>query len=102
VFFAGARDRPDAFALVIGSIAVTPLSLAICCAFTACRRCRRSGWRAAGASARSRAAGPDDPARALEPPGPPAEGWLRPGWLAGLPVGLGGRLPHRGAGSSCT
>ena len=29
---------------------------------------------------------PDDPIRLLEPPGAPAEGWLRPGWLAGIPV----------------
>ena len=29
---------------------------------------------------------PDDPARLLEPSAPPAEGWLRPGWLLGLPV----------------
>ena len=31
--------------------------------------------------------GPDDPVRLLEPPAPPAEGWLRPGWALGLPVG---------------
>jgi hypothetical protein len=30
--------------------------------------------------------GPDDPARYLEPPAPAPEGWLRPGWLLGLPV----------------
>jgi hypothetical protein len=30
--------------------------------------------------------GDGDPARLLEPPAPAAEGWLRPGWLAGLPV----------------
>ncbi len=29
---------------------------------------------------------PDDPIRLLEPPGDAAEGWLRPGWLAGMPV----------------
>ena len=29
---------------------------------------------------------PDDPIRLLEGPGAPAEGWLRPGWLAGIPV----------------
>jgi C-terminal four TMM region of protein-O-mannosyltransferase/Dolichyl-phosphate-mannose-protein mannosyltransferase len=29
---------------------------------------------------------PDDPVRLLDPPGEPAEGWLRPGWLLGLPV----------------
>ena len=27
-----------------------------------------------------------DPARLLEPPAPPPDGWLRPGWLLGLPV----------------
>jgi hypothetical protein len=31
--------------------------------------------------------GPGDPVRLLEPPAPPAEGWLRPGSLLGLPVG---------------
>lgn len=30
--------------------------------------------------------GPDDPAALLPPPAQPAEGWLRPGWLFGLPV----------------
>ena len=30
--------------------------------------------------------GPDDPAYGLEPPAPPPDGWLRPGWLLGLPV----------------
>ncbi len=30
--------------------------------------------------------GPADPARRLEPPAPPAEGWLRPGWALGIPV----------------
>ena len=28
----------------------------------------------------------DDPIRLLDPPGDPAEGWLRPGWLLGIPV----------------
>ncbi len=32
------------------------------------------------------APGPADPARLLEPPAPAPDGWLRPGWLAGLPV----------------
>ena len=30
--------------------------------------------------------GPDDPRAALEDPAPAAEGWLRPGWLLGLPI----------------
>ena len=29
---------------------------------------------------------PDDPIRLLEPPGAPPEGWLRPGWMLGIPV----------------
>ncbi len=29
---------------------------------------------------------PDDPIRYLEPPGEPPDGWLRPGWLLGIPV----------------
>ncbi len=28
----------------------------------------------------------DDPIRLLDPPGTPPDGWLRPGWLLGLPV----------------
>ncbi len=28
----------------------------------------------------------DDPIRLLDPPGTPPDGWLRPGWLAGIPV----------------
>jgi hypothetical protein len=30
--------------------------------------------------------GPDDPAALLEPAAPAPHGWLRPGWLAGLPI----------------
>ncbi|MEO7229920.1 MAG: hypothetical protein ABIZ30_04945, partial [Candidatus Limnocylindrales bacterium] len=30
--------------------------------------------------------GPDDPRRVLESPAPPPDGWLRPGWLMGLPL----------------
>lgn len=30
--------------------------------------------------------GPNDPARLLDPPAPPPEGWLRPGWAVGLPI----------------
>lgn len=29
---------------------------------------------------------PDDPIRGLGPPGAPPDGWLRPGWLLGLPM----------------
>jgi Gpi18-like mannosyltransferase len=29
---------------------------------------------------------PDDPARFLEPPAPAPTGWLRPGWLFGIPI----------------
>ena len=29
---------------------------------------------------------PDDPARFLEPPASPPAGWLRPGWLFGIPI----------------
>ena len=31
--------------------------------------------------------GPDDPIHLPQAPGAPAEGWLRPGWLLGIPVG---------------
>ena len=33
---------------------------------------------------------PDDPASLVEPPAPAPEGWLRPGWLWGIPIGWAG------------
>jgi 4-amino-4-deoxy-L-arabinose transferase-like glycosyltransferase len=33
---------------------------------------------------------PDDPASLLEPPAPAPEGWLRPGWRWGIPIGWAG------------
>jgi 4-amino-4-deoxy-L-arabinose transferase-like glycosyltransferase len=32
----------------------------------------------------------DDPASLLEPPAPPPDGWLRPGWRWGIPIGWAG------------
>jgi 4-amino-4-deoxy-L-arabinose transferase-like glycosyltransferase len=40
-----------------------------------------------GAGPLARPPAADDPARLLDPPAPAAEGWLRPGWALGLPVG---------------
>ena len=50
----------------------------------------RLGLRAARSAARPRRS--DPAARAARQP---AEGWLRPGWLAGLPVAVDGGLPGR-------
>ena len=72
---------------VVGSVALTPLTIALLFAFTAAFAAA-AFWLAGrwgfGPFAVPPAA--DDPIRALDPPGPPAEGWLRPGALAGLPV----------------
>jgi len=74
-------------AVVVRSIAITPLlvaillalgSLVVWAAFTIGGRY--------GFGPLAAPPGPDDPGRFLEPPAPPAEGWLRPGWLFGLPV----------------
>jgi hypothetical protein len=87
VFFAALATGRMGSQFVIGSIAVTPLSLALLFAFTALFAAA-AFWLAGrwGFGPFALPPGPDDPARALEPPGPPAEGWLRPGWLVGLPV----------------
>jgi protein-O-mannosyltransferase-like protein len=73
--------------VVIGSMALTPLTLALLFAFTAVFAAA-AFWLAGRWGFGPFAAPPaaDDPIRALDPPGPPAEGWLRPGALAGLPV----------------
>ena len=89
----GRLDAP----IVLGPLAVTPLLVAIalglgspsCVAPVLARRAARV--RAARRPARRRTI----PAALLEPPAPPPDGWLRPGWLLGLPVAVGGGLPGR-------
>jgi hypothetical protein len=87
VFFGALATGRIGAQVTIGSIAVTPLSLALLLAFVAVFAAA-AAWLGGrwGFGPFATPPGPDDPARALEPPAPPAEGWLRPGWLAGLPV----------------
>ncbi len=87
VFFASvALGQVDA-QFAVGGFAITPLrlaitlglgSLAVLVLFTLGGRL--------GFGPLAAPPHPGDPAYRLEPPAPPAEGWLRPGWLLGLPV----------------
>jgi len=87
VFFGALATGRMGAQATIGSIAVTPLSLALLLASVAVFAAA-AFWLGGrlGFGPFAMPPGPDDPGRALEPPAPPAEGWLRPGWLAGLPV----------------
>jgi protein-O-mannosyltransferase-like protein len=73
--------------LVFGPVSTTPLLLAIAAAlgsvvvYGAFRLGAAVGY---GPMAGAPAEG--DPRRVLEPPAPAPEGWLRPGWLLGLPL----------------
>ena len=87
VFFGAlATGRLDS-ELVVGSLAITPLLVAIALA-SASIVVVGLFWLAGrwGFGPLAAPPPPDDPIRLLEPPGQPAEGWLRPGWLAGIPV----------------
>jgi Gpi18-like mannosyltransferase len=87
VFFAALGLGRLEAAVILGSVAVTPLQVALLLAlgspvviglFSVAGR-----W---GFGPRAIPPGPDDPARALAPPAPPAEGWLRPGLALGIPT----------------
>ena len=73
--------------IVLGPLSVTPLLVALALAFgslvvvAVMLLAARVGF---GPLAAPPAA--DDPIRLLDPPGEPAQGWLRPGWLLGIPV----------------
>jgi C-terminal four TMM region of protein-O-mannosyltransferase/Dolichyl-phosphate-mannose-protein mannosyltransferase len=87
VFFGAlATGRLDA-SVVVGSVAVTPLLVAIALGLgslvVAGLFMLAGRW---GFGPLAVAPAPDDPIRLLEPPGQPAEGWLRPGSLLGLPI----------------
>lgn len=73
--------------IVLGPVSVTPLlaaiaaslgSLAVYAAF------RAGAWLGYGPLAAPPE--PGSPGRSLDPPGPAASGWLRPGWAFGLPI----------------
>ena len=73
--------------VTVGPVVVTPLLVAILAALGSLVVYvvfRFAGGIGYGPLAGPRA--PDDPLRALEPPAPPPDGWLRPGWLLGLPL----------------
>ena len=87
VFFGSlAAGRLDT-TVTLGSVAVTPLLVAIALAFGSIV-VTGLFWLAArwGFGPLAPPPAPDDPIRLLDPPGEPPEGWLRPGWLVGLPV----------------
>jgi Dolichyl-phosphate-mannose--protein O-mannosyl transferase len=87
VFFGALALGKLQTSIAVGSLAFTPLlvaialglgSLAVVGLFWLAGR-----W---GFGPLARPPAPDDPIRYLEPPAPPAEGWLRPGATLGLPV----------------
>ena len=87
VFFGAlAAGKLDA-SIVVGSIAVTPLEIALALALSSLLVVAIF-WLAGrwGFGPLAEPPAPDDPIRLLDPPGDAAEGWLRPGWLAGVPV----------------
>src|SRR5207342_3317427 len=87
VFFGAlAAGRLDS-AIVIRSISVTPLLIAILLALGSLAVWALFGFAGRiGFGPMAAPPGPDDPARYLEAPAPPPVGWLRPGWLLGLPM----------------
>ena len=85
-FVALAAGRLDA-TLSIGSLAVTPLLMAIALGLgsVVVAALFALGGRI-GFGPLAAPPAPDDPIHLLDAPGTPPEGWLRPGWLLGLPV----------------
>ena len=87
VFFGAlATGRLDT-TIKLGSVSVTPLLVALALAFGSLVVVGLywigGRW---GFGPLAAPPAPDDPIRLLDPPGDPAVGWLRPGWLLGLPV----------------
>ena len=71
----------------LGPVAVTPLHLGfalVIASLLVAGVLWLAGRRSVGPLAPP--SGPDDPRRRLEPAAEPPDGWLRPGWLLGLPV----------------
>ncbi len=87
VFFGAlAMGRLDA-TITVGSLAVTPLQVAFLLA-TGSILVAVAFWVGGriGYGPLATPPGPDDPRIVLESPAPPPSGWLRPGWLLGLPL----------------
>ena len=73
--------------IVVGPVSVTPLLVAIAAALGSVLV--YVAFRAGGVLGYGPLAAPPppgDPARLLDPPDPAPTGWLRPGWLFGLPI----------------
>ena len=87
VFFGALAAGSLDTTITLGSISVTPLLVAIALAGSSLA-VAATFWLAGrwGFGPLAAPPAPDDPIRLLEPPGEAAEGWLRPGWLLGLPV----------------
>jgi hypothetical protein len=85
---AGALIALAAIPLKLGS---TALALALGC-FGLAALATAAFWLAArlGFGPLAAPPAPDDPASLLEPPAPAPDGWLRPGWRWGLPIGWAG------------
>lgn len=87
VFFGALLTGRIGSTIAAGSLAVTPVIAAVALAlgslvvFGLFRVGGRYGF---GPMADAPAS--DDPIRLLEPPGAPPDGWLRPGWLLGVPM----------------
>lgn len=87
VFFGAlALGRLDT-TITVGSLAVTPLYIAFALAIGSVL-VAIAFWVGArvGYGPLATPPGPDDPRSILESPAPPPSGWLRPGWLLGLPL----------------
>ncbi len=88
VFFGALATGRLETTIALGSVSVTPFLVAFALAvLPRSWSSPSSRWPGGWGSGRS----PCRPARTirlrlLDPPGEPPEGWLRPGWLAGLPV----------------
>ena len=103
VFFGALAAGKLDTTIKLGSISVTPLLVALALAFGSLVVVALfwiGGRWGFGPLAAPPAA--DDPIRLLDPPGDPAEGWLRPGLAARHPGRLDGRLPGRAAGRRST
>jgi hypothetical protein len=87
VFFGAVALGQADTAVALGSLVVTPTLLALALALAS--PVIYVLFRAAGAlgfGPLARPPDPGDPVRRLEPPAAPPRGWLRPGWLVGLPI----------------
>jgi len=87
VFFGGLATGQLQTMLVVGPLGITVFMVALLLAFGSLLVALAFTWGGRlGYGPLAAPPGPSDPRRLLEPPEPPPDGWLRPGWLAGLPL----------------